>query len=211
MTLETAKTVYVPQEDTFFFQDGLIDFFLNKDNLVKHPKSICELGCGSGYLSIQLCKLFPTAILTLIDINADALKLAKRNLEINNINLKQISLFKSDLFTVFDKHPNVQSQFDIIIFNPPYIPKTPDNHENAIERAWNGGESNNSTITRFLQSTSTYLLKQGYIFILVTSFNTRRESIEEFIKKYSKELKIIKIYSKKINFEFLFLVVLKKI
>ena len=212
MILETSPNVYTPQEDTFFFQDVLIDFFSKEgQNVPSSPQSICELGCGSGYLSIQFSKLFPESLLTLVDINSEALQLSKHNFELNTINLEHVSFFESDLFSVFKNYPKIHTQFDLIIFNPPYIPKKQDSVTNDIERAWHGGDGESSIIKRFLRSVSKYLRKKSYVFILITSFNTRdAHSIDDMIKKTTKTLKIIKIYEKKINFENLFLVILGK-
>jgi methylase of polypeptide subunit release factors len=92
--------VYTPREDTFFIEDCLDDFF-SKNNLLSENPIICEMGCGSGYLSIQLSKLFINSVLYLIDINHDALGLTRQNFNGNNITNRQIHYLNSDLFSIF--------------------------------------------------------------------------------------------------------------
>jgi release factor glutamine methyltransferase len=79
------------------------------------PKTILDLGTGSGCLVISLLKEFPEARGTAVDVSAEALAVAKMNAE---------SLGVADRITFihgawFDK---VTESYDLIVSNPPYIP-----------------------------------------------------------------------------------------
>ena len=91
-------------------------------------KSILELGCGSGIISVFAAS--KNAYVTASDINQialDSLKQvsAKQNVKINTV--------FSDLLDKID--PNT---FDYIFINPPYYPKKP---FNLTEKAWFCGEN----------------------------------------------------------------------
>jgi len=102
----------------------LLDFIkpLNLQN-----KSVLELGCGSGIISLFASS--KGANVTASDINPialDALKIASKK------NNESISILNSDLFDAIKN-----KSFDYIIINPPYYPKNP---ENIKEQAWFCGE-----------------------------------------------------------------------
>lgn len=103
----------------------LLDFI--QDINLKN-KTILELGCGSGIISLLAAK--KGAIVTATDIN----KIALENLEKNSLkNQSKIKILCSDLFE------NLQNKsFDYIIINPPYYPKKP---KNIKENAWFCGEN----------------------------------------------------------------------
>ncbi|MFT5533488.1 MAG: ribosomal protein L3 glutamine methyltransferase [Burkholderiaceae bacterium] len=77
--------------------------------------NILELCTGSGCLAIMLADAFPNAHIDAIDISADALAVARRNVDHYALQ-ERITLIESDLYTsVPDK------QYDLIITNPPYV------------------------------------------------------------------------------------------
>jgi len=91
-------------------------------------KSLLELGCGSGIIS--LFSASKGAIVTATDINMTAINALKKASLKNGILTK---VLYSDLFDCIE-----QIHFDYIIINPPYYPKSP---KNTKERAWFCGEN----------------------------------------------------------------------
>jgi release factor glutamine methyltransferase len=91
-------------------------------------KKLLELGCGSGIISIHAAKM--EALVTASDINQTALEFLEKNSKRNQV---QIEIVSSNLF---DSLPNLD--FDYIIINPPYYPKTP---KDIKEKAWFCGEN----------------------------------------------------------------------
>jgi release factor glutamine methyltransferase len=76
-----------------------------------------EIGVGSGVIVISLAKAFPDSQWQAIDLDAEALAVAKLNAE--NLGVAdRICFFQGDLF-----QPVLDSgrRFDLIISNPPYI------------------------------------------------------------------------------------------
>ncbi|MBL8028421.1 MAG: peptide chain release factor N(5)-glutamine methyltransferase [Fibrobacteres bacterium] len=79
------------------------------------PKTILDIGTGSGIIAIAAAKLFPDAKITAIDKSDKALEIAKANGA--SAGTSKIEFILSDLFTEL-----VNRKFDLILSNPPYIP-----------------------------------------------------------------------------------------
>ncbi|OQB05526.1 MAG: Ribosomal protein L11 methyltransferase [bacterium ADurb.Bin212] len=77
-------------------------------------KSILDLGCGSGYMSIGPLVLGASSVLA-IDVDDVSTQL-QANLKLNNIPENKIKFFKSNLF---DSVPPLKDKIDIIIANLP--------------------------------------------------------------------------------------------
>ena len=80
------------------------------------PLQILEVGTGSGCIAIALQQKMPAAIITAIDISAEAIEVASANAIANNTAITFITLD----FLNESNWPELGS-FDIIISNPPYI------------------------------------------------------------------------------------------
>lgn len=76
---------------------------------------ILELCTGSGCLPIMLADAFPNAHVDAVDISADALEVAQRNVDDYALQ-DRITLIESDLYA---KVPD--KKYDLIITNPPYV------------------------------------------------------------------------------------------
>lgn len=74
-----------------------------------------DLCTGSGCLAILMAHAFPTARIDAVDISADALKVAKRNVDEYDLQ-ERIRLVSSDVFAKLGKR-----RYDLIIANPPYV------------------------------------------------------------------------------------------
>lgn len=117
-------------------------------------KNICEIGCGSGAISIKAAQLGGTV--TCGDVNPLAVVTASKNAERNQVN---ITVVKSDLF---ENIPAIK--FDIILTNPPFYPKDPVNME---ERAWYAGK-NHDFFYQFFHQSSQFLNSGGTIYMVLS-------------------------------------------
>lgn len=99
--------VLIPRPETELLVEKVADALKHKEN----PK-ICEIGVGSGVISVMLALLLPKASITATDINEIAIKNAKINADKFNV---CINLIKTNLLDCVD------TKFDAIISNPPYI------------------------------------------------------------------------------------------
>jgi len=75
---------------------------------------------------------------------------------------------------------NIKGRFDVIIFNPPYLPKDED-EDDEIRVITTGGEKGYEIIERFIKESKNHLDKDGIILIV---FSTLTGDVESLIKKY---------------------------
>jgi release factor glutamine methyltransferase len=110
-TVNTATLI--PRPET----EELVDWIL-KDNVGKaNELNILDIGTGSGCIPISLKLELPNSILSGMDINRDAIQIAKENANYWNVD---VNFFELD-FTEQEKW-NALNHYDIIVSNPPYIP-----------------------------------------------------------------------------------------
>lgn len=123
-----------------------------------------------------------------MDISPDALKIAKQNAELNQV---QINLFESNVFS------NVSKKYDLIISNPPYISsseyQTLDEEIRFYEpkQALIAGEQGIDFYQTILTNAEAYLCAQGCI-ILEIGAEQAGKIKELAIKNDFKEIKIEK-------------------
>lgn len=106
------KNVLIPRQET----ELLIETILLKYNSNAKLK-ILDIGTGSGNIAITLAKYLPNSSILSIDVDQNALDLAKKNVELNKIS-GNLDLLKIDLFKILESKIDT---FDVIISNPPYI------------------------------------------------------------------------------------------
>ncbi len=109
-----------------------LPFKLNEDTLIPRPDTEClvekiiekctfhapeilDLCTGSGCIGISLVKFIDDARCDLTDISENAMKAARENAVLNNIEDK-VRIFKLDIMT-----DRIEKNYDIIVSNPPYI------------------------------------------------------------------------------------------
>lgn len=159
--------IYQPAEDSYFLSEIL------KRQIPKLLKQnpdlrFLEIGTGSG---IQL-------------ETAHNVGIKKENIfscDINKASVQHCSLLGynciySDLFE------NIQGKFDLIVFNPPYLPE----HEYDKQKDTSGGKDGDETVVKFLQQAKSYLNSEGKIFLLLSSY-TPMENINRELENYKKK------------------------
>lgn len=107
-----------------FFSSGVLATEIER--LRPNGMSVLDVGCGSGLLSLVAARA--GAVVTAIDINAEAVSATMSNATANGLN---IEVLQSDLFAALDGRT-----FDLIVVNPPYYAKDP---VDDAERAWFAG------------------------------------------------------------------------
>jgi len=107
-TITVNPSVLIPRQET----ELLMEIFANHvdDSL---PKTVFDICCGSGCLGISTKKNFPNLDVYASDISQVALNTAKKNAEINHVDVK---FLKGSLFKPFK-----DLRADYILCNPPYL------------------------------------------------------------------------------------------
>lgn len=154
-------TVYKPSEDTYFLRDFL------KDNIELEGKKLLEIGTGNGEIAIDAAER--GAEVTATDINPEALEQVGEKAEQKGL---EIDLEESDLFEDVEKE-----NYDVVVFNPPYLPG--DNGVGA-EEIWLGGETGVELSEEFLKEVEAYLSGHGRFFIVASSLADFRSLTENF-------------------------------
>lgn len=109
LSLEVNPSVLIPRPET----EEMVSIIL-KENF--EPKTILDIGTGSGCIAVALKKHIRKATITAIDISTEAIETAKRNALNNNV---AIHFVEDDILNP----KQVFGQFDWIVSNPPYIDK----------------------------------------------------------------------------------------
>jgi ribosomal protein L3 glutamine methyltransferase len=94
------------------------DQLISDEGLIPDPHGITrvlDLCTGSGCLAILAAGSFPNARIDAVELSADALAVAGRNVEEHGL-IDRIRLLKGDLFA-----PVKDETYDLIIANPPYV------------------------------------------------------------------------------------------
>ena len=109
LQFSTAAKALVPRPDT----ELLVDMALQKIPLDKSVR-ICDLGTGSGIIAITLKVQRPLAEVYATDVDPACLELARENALRHQVDIEWI---ESDWY----QNLSVQTGFDLIVSNPPYI------------------------------------------------------------------------------------------
>ena len=115
---------------------------INNQNKILNPKplTILDIGTGSGCIAISLAKNLKNAKVWALDISKDALKIAQKNAELNDVYVQFVKddilkttplssiianktkQSKSNKEIALSSTPrNDEFKFDIIVSNPPYV------------------------------------------------------------------------------------------
>lgn len=108
--IKVNKNVLIPRRETEELVEKTVDYV--KKHFNKQCVDILDIGTGSGCIPISIAKLISNSKVSAVDISKDALEVAKENANLNKVN---INFIESDVFS------NIDSKFDVIISNPPYI------------------------------------------------------------------------------------------
>jgi len=109
------------------------------------------------------------------DTNPYAIDLVKENYNENKSSLKgTIDVRFGDLFSVLKKN----EKFDVIIFNPPYLPIEKKDiivKQDWIDIATNGGIDGLKLIKRFVFDVNKYLRKKSRAYFIFSSLSNRKK------------------------------------
>jgi release factor glutamine methyltransferase len=165
--IDLLPEVYNPSDDSYLLLD------------VTDPapgEKFLEIGTGSGIIALHAAKA--GARVTAVDINPHAVQCTRRNALKNDL---KVNVFVSDLFE------NVAGLYDLIVFNPPYLPD-----EGAptswMERSWSGGSDGTEVGVRFLEDAWRYLAPRGRIFMILSSFGSLRTVLRSARERYDAEV-----------------------
>ncbi len=161
---DVPENVYDPAEDSFLFAENLE---------VEKDAQVLDLGTGCGILGILTAE--KAAEVLAVDLNPYALRCAKENSALNNVEGK-MAFLQADLFTAF----GVKARFDLILFNAPYLPSEATEAESWIGRSWAGGANGRQVIDRFISQVKPHLNTNGAVLLMQSTLANVEETISKF-------------------------------
>ena len=159
------------------------------DRVLEHtasdvPISLCEVGVGSGAVSVVLAQQLPTAKIIGVDISEDALRIAQKN--IDDFALEdRIELRRSDLLE------NVREPVDVLVSNPPYVARDASleaNLDYEPDLALFGGEHGMDIIDRLIDAVQE---RQIPLFVCEMGYD-QRKWVEAYVDKTAFDLEFYK-------------------
>lgn len=108
--------VLIPRQET----EELVYWVLEtaKTAVYRHVSKVLDIGTGSGCIPITLKKENPNLHVEAIDVSVEALDLAMENARLNDVS---IAFREQDILD--ESNWNTAIRYDIIVSNPPYIPR----------------------------------------------------------------------------------------
>lgn len=184
LKFKVNPSVLIPRPET----EELVDWTLITIREMKGETEvlkIVDIGTGSGCIPISIKKYIPLADITAIDISENALDTAKLNAELNKT---ELNFIKDDILTPTNQEL-VNTQYDVIISNPPYITESEKSkmHQNVLNY-----EPHNALFVPDNESLKFYyaiadfainhLKKTGFLFLEINE-NFGKETISLLLKK----------------------------
>ena len=146
-----------------FIGELLFHGLVGEGSLIEDADSIesaLDLCTGGGSLAILAAKTFPNARIDAVDLSADALEVARRNVAEHGLS-DRIALFEGDLFA-----PLGGKRYDLILANPPYVDAEsfaafPPEYAAEPRLAHEGGRDGLDIVRRILRAAPAHLTPQG--------------------------------------------------
>ncbi|GGC78740.1 release factor glutamine methyltransferase [Flavobacterium lutivivi] len=115
------ENVLIPRPET----EELVQLIIIESQMIKKETiRILDIGTGSGCIAVSLAKKLPHAEVFAIDVSEEALKVAQKNAEINQVSISFIQtniLETNNLTQLSTNNQQPTTAFDIIVSNPPYV------------------------------------------------------------------------------------------
>jgi release factor glutamine methyltransferase len=168
LVIESHPEVYNPAEDSFLLLETLH---------IDSNDTVLELGTGCGLIALDCARKGAHIVCT--DINPFAVQLTRRNIERNRHLLKgTIDIRQGNLFSALHQ----KELFDVIIFNPPYLPtKKQEKVGGWFDVATDGGLDGLSVTKRFIHGLKKHLVKNGSAYFIFSSLS-EQPKLESYLK-----------------------------
>ncbi len=111
LLFKVDRSVLIPRPETEMLVEAAIEFLSPLDS-----PSFCEIGVGSGCISVSILRNVNTAKAVAGDVSEAALDVVIKNAGRHSVT-DRLNLFRSDVFENIPK-----DNFDLIVSNPPYVP-----------------------------------------------------------------------------------------
>jgi len=136
--------IYQPKEDSYLLEKEV--------KSRAKGKRVLDVGCGTGIQMEAALGVGASKVIG-VDIDKESIEFCREN---------GLNVVEGDLFE------NLDGRFDLIVFNPPYLPF--DEREGVESgKTTSGGMKGDEIIIRFIGSVGEYLNEGGVILLVVSS------------------------------------------
>ena len=185
LEFEVNSDVLIPRPETEMIVENAIEI-LSK---IENPR-FCEVGTGSGCISVSILHNVPKAVAIGVDISASALEITLRNAEKYQV-AARLHLKNSDVFSAF-----YETKFDLIVSNPPYIPNEDiPNLQNEVRdfepiNALTDGKDGFSIIEHIVKDSPRFLSKKGCL-LMEIGFGQAEKVKEMFLDEVWESVEVL--------------------
>ena len=166
LELELGPGCLIPRPETEYSVDLMLKG-------LPHGASVCELGAGSGAISLALASERPDLNVTGVELSPDAIRWARKNLK--KLALPNVKFLRGDLYG-----PVSGRTFDLIAANLPYIPEgdrdslPPNVRDYEPHEALFAGPDGLAVISRAIAEAPAHLNPGGRVFLELDPCNARQ-------------------------------------
>lgn len=155
-------SVYEPQEDSYLLQRYVKKYAFGR---------VLDMGTGSGIQALTAAGFPIVREVVAVDIHEEAIRELQRKVKEEKI--RKLTAVHGDLFE------EVDGSFNLIVFNPPYLPQDKGIHDLALY----GGKKGWEVAERFFSQASRFLFPEGIILFLFSS-HTHKKKIDEIVQRH---------------------------
>ena len=160
LEFEVTPDVLIPRPET----EMVVEQAVKVLRPIADP-SFCEIGIGSGCISISILHELSSATAVAVDVSSAALVVTRRNADRLGVS-DRLTLIESDIFEALGN-----TTFDAVVSNPPYVPARDFTGLQAEVRdfephfALTDGADGLSIIRRIVADSPRFLRRGGYLLV----------------------------------------------
>ncbi|MCB0454309.1 MAG: peptide chain release factor N(5)-glutamine methyltransferase [Aequorivita sp.] len=110
LPFKVNKHTLIPRPET----EELVEWIIDTSEFRIQDFGLLDIGTGSGCIAISLAKNLPDSKISALDISDEALKIARKNAEMNKV---EVDFFQMDILNT----KTLPKKYDVIVSNPPYV------------------------------------------------------------------------------------------
>ncbi|MFY8351346.1 peptide chain release factor N(5)-glutamine methyltransferase [Pseudoalteromonas sp. SSM20] len=157
LNFKVSPATLIPRPDT----ETLVELALTKAS--ENTGKLLDLGTGTGAIALSLASELPQWQVTAVDFKPEAVELAKQNKQ--SLKIENAEILQSDWFSALS-----DSQYDIIVSNPPYIdPQDPHLQQGDVRfeplSALVAQKQGMADIEHIIKTSRKYLKAKGWLLI----------------------------------------------